>query len=299
MMTKHLECIHNMVLPIILLLAACSSDEANNTIIRFGEPEKVTVHGYDDHLMEPFISPDGDVLLFNNLNDPAVNTNIHWATRTDDRNFEYQGEVAGINTPFLEGVPTMDENNRLYFISTRSYDDTHATIYRADFMNGNVSAVNLLEGLSKNEPGWVNFDVEVSADGIYLYFVDGRFDASGGPYEADIVIAKKNANGFERLGDQSILQAINTDDLEYAACISKNGLELYFTRVKAPLTSSSTPRIYVATRASADQPFQKPVLIDKITGFAEGPTLSADNKMLYYHHMENEKFSLFMIPKLD
>ena len=31
----------------------------------------------------------------------------------------------------------------------------------------------------------MNSDVEVSSDGNFLYFVDGRFDQHGGPYEAE------------------------------------------------------------------------------------------------------------------
>ena len=185
----------------------------------------------------------------------------------------------------------------LYFVSTKSYEQTFSTIYKGDFSGGNVTNIALLSGVSKNQAGWVNFDVEVSKDGNSLYFVDGRFDQNGGPYEADLVIAEKSNGQFQRNTNQSILNNINTNELEYAACISSDMLELYFTRVPAPLSASSVPQIYVATRDSVNEPFNKPYKIDLITGFVEGATISPDNRMIYYHKKENGKFVLYMIKK--
>ncbi len=143
----------------------------------------------------------------------------------------------------------------------------------------------------------MNFDVEVSKDGNSLYFVDGRFDQIGGPYEADIVLAEKRNGIFQRSSNQSILANINTSVLEYAACISSNQLELYFTRVDPPLTASSTPQIYVATRNSTAEPFSQPYNIDTISGFVEAPTISPDGQIIYYHKKENERFTLYMVRK--
>jgi len=53
--------------------------------------------------MEPFITRDGRYLLFNNSNDPSVDMNLHYAERIDDLTFAYRGEIAGVNTPSLEG----------------------------------------------------------------------------------------------------------------------------------------------------------------------------------------------------
>jgi len=44
--------------------------------------------------MEPFITRDGRYLLFNNSNDPLVDTNLHYAERIDDLTFAYRGEIA-------------------------------------------------------------------------------------------------------------------------------------------------------------------------------------------------------------
>lgn len=157
----------------------------------FDHPQRVKIEGYDGHAMEPFVSRDGKYLLFNNSNDPAVNTNLHYAERTDDLTFQYKGELKGVNTAALEGVPTMDKQNTLYFVSPRNYDKTFSTIYRGTFAAGAVTGVELASGISRNQAGIVNFDVDVSPDGNTLYFVDSRF-VRGLPETADLVIAERD-----------------------------------------------------------------------------------------------------------
>ena len=155
-----------------------------------------------------------------------------------------------------------------------------------------------MENISLQTVGWVNFDVEVSSDGNTLYFVDGRFDENGGPYEADLVMAKKEGGQFFRANNsEKIFQNINTGDLEYAAAISKNELEICFTRVPAPLNAGSEPKIFIASRSNKNEPFSHVQRIEQITGFAEGPTYTEDDKGLYYHKKVNGVFRLFLIEK--
>src|ERR1700742_2005115 len=183
----------------------------------FSNPQHVTIEGYDGDAMEPFITRDGRYLLFNNSNAPTVNTNLHYAERVNDLTFKYKGEIAGVNTSALEGVPTMDQAGDFYFVSTRSYDKTLSTIYHGRFADGALSDVDLVAGISQKIPGHVNFDVEVSADGTTLYFVDGVFSGKPMPDKADIAIAIRDSSGFHRLKNSSaILKAINTEALEYA-----------------------------------------------------------------------------------
>lgn len=279
----------------IVLLTGFSCSEREVVPAEFGDPQRVEVQGYNDDIMEPFLSHDGAWLLFNNLNQSPVNTNLFYASRVDDDHFVFEGEVEGVNTGFLEGTPTMDENNELYFVSTRSYNFTLSTIHAATFSAGMASNVVLLDGVSRNESLWVNFDVGVSPDGSFLLVVDGLFDAYGGPYEADLILVNRTGNDFSRSADQSLLERVNTMDLEYGACISRNGLELYFTRVPGPITSSSVPRIYLATRKAKSEPFGEPVWIQAITGTVEAPALSADESQLYFHKLENGKFVLYHV----
>jgi hypothetical protein len=107
----------------------------------FRNPRRVTIQGYQGDAMEPFLTRDGRYLLFNNSNDPAVDTNLQYAERIDDLRFVYKGEIDGVNTPALEGVPTIDRNGTLYFVSTRSYAVTLSTLFRGRFDRGRVSTV--------------------------------------------------------------------------------------------------------------------------------------------------------------
>ena len=107
----------------------------------FGNPQRVTIRGYDGDAMEPFITKDGRFLLFNNRNDPRINTNLHFAARVEDLTFDYRGEIAGVNTAALEGVPSVDRSGHLFFISTRSYKETLSTLYRGRWNDGEVSDV--------------------------------------------------------------------------------------------------------------------------------------------------------------
>ena len=134
----------------------------------------------------------------------------------------------------------MDKDGMLYFVSPRSYGKTFSTLYRGRFKDGSVDGVELVPGVSRKQPGIVNFDAEISADGKTLYFVDGQFAKDGpNPKSADIVIAVLDGKEFKRNPDSgAILKNINTQALEYAPAISTDGLELFFTRVgKLPTTA--------------------------------------------------------------
>ena len=274
------------VLPVLLAACAPSLPTAVMPASAAGEfvnPQSVTIMGYQGHAMEPFISRDGRYLLFNNLNDPSENTDLHWAERVTALSFRYGGKIEGVNGTLLEGVPTLDRNGMLYFVSTRSYDKTLSTIYRAKFEGGRATGVELVEGVSLKRPGVVNFDVEISPDGQFLYGVDG--DLTGGPVPktADLFVARRVGNRFERLPNSAQIMAnINTPDLEYAAAISSDGLELFFTRMTGNFFSRRLT-IEHATRNSADAPFSPSRTIRAITGFVEAPTVTGDGKALYYH----------------
>jgi hypothetical protein len=278
---------HIAPLVVLLGLYACQQKTVPPADQSFGQPTKVQVIGYTGHLMEPFISRNGSVLFFNNLNSPPENTNLHWATRINDSVFQYQGEVAGCNSAELDVV------------STRSYATSLAIIYRCRFNNGTASHVQLVQGLSKGQAGWLNFDVEVSADGQTLYFADGFFNGGSLPVLADLAIAQKSGSGFQRLANSdALLQQVNTPDaLEYAACISNNQLELYFTRLSLPVTAASEPVILLSTRRGLGEPFGPPQHIPSIRGFVEAATLSPDQRSLYYHARENGRYLLYRVSK--
>ena len=272
--------------------SAASADQSG-----FSNPQRVTIRGYYGDAMEPFLSRDGKILFFNNLNDPKVNTNLYWAERVDDLTFQFKGEVGGVNTLALEGVASMDRDGMFYFVSPRSYDQTASTLYRGHFANGSVTGVELVPGVSLAKPGIVNFDAEISADGNTLYFVESQFE-HGGPRRAHILLARRNGNVFVRSADsERIMKTINAGTLpgtlNYAPATAASGLEIFFTRVDP----GGPPAIYVARRTDIAAPFGEPVKIEAASGFVEGPTLSPDEKSLYFHKRENGHFVLYRVTR--
>jgi hypothetical protein len=224
-------------------------------------------------------------------------TNLYYATRIDDVTFQFQGEIGGANATGLNAVASMDVNNTFYFVSTRSYSATLSTIYWGIFSDGSLSNVAIVPGISKHRLGDVNFDQCISPDGSTLYFVDGVFNGGSVPEAASIAIAKRHGSHFKRTGDSAkIMRKINTDGLNYAPDISKSGLEFFFTRIEGT-PPTPPPVIFTATRASTSKPFGTPSVIEAITGFAEAPALSPDEKSLYYHENVNGTFVIYRVTR--
>jgi hypothetical protein len=257
----------------------------------FADPVPVTIRGYSGDAMEPEISRDGRYLFFNNSN-TAPDTNLYYAGRIDDLTFQYRGPVAGANSSSVDAVASIASNGHFYVASTRSYAQTASIIYEGWFANGKVSGVRLVDGLSRRQPPLANFDVAISADDQTIYFVDSVFAPIGGiPLTADLVVASRRGGGFERRRDSStILATVNMPvALQYAAYISRDGRELFFTRV----IPSQDPAIFVATRPETSSAFGVPAKLDALTGFVEGPTLSPDGRGLYYHKKVGNSWRIF------
>ena len=264
----------------------------------FGSPQRVTITGYDGDAMEPFLSRDGEILFFNSSGGPT-DKDLYHAARVDATTFAYQGELRGVNTPVVDGAPTMDASDRFYYVSTAAYDPPRAfdTLFGGNFdrATGRVTGITPLSGLAIQTTGRLNFDLEVSPDGNTLYFNDGVFGGNPFPDEADIAVAVRRGFAFERHPDSASLMAnVNTPDLEYAPAISTDGLELFFTRVSL---AQLEPVIMRSTRPDPASPFGAPERVSAITGFVEGATLSPDEMSLYYHRAENGGFALYRVTR--
>lgn len=261
----------------------------------FSHPRVVSIEGYAGSAMEPFISPDGAYLLFNTSNVAPSIPSLQYATRVDAQDFDYQGQILGeaVNEPgVLSGTPTVDREGDLYFVSPRSYPQTLSTVYGGRFSAGEVTGVHLVPGVSGGTPGTVDFDVSVSPDGNTLYVSVGLFDGGSAPASAHLAMYDRVGAGFvpdPRSGH--LLHAVNkAGRLDYAASVSTNGLELFFTRVDPRL--GTPPAIYRAARRSTTRPFGHPQQIAAITGFAEAPSISSDGTTLYYHRLVGGQFEI-------
>ena len=258
----------------------------------FEPPERVTLRGYDGEAMEPFITPDGRYLLFNNRNDPAIAADLHVAVRVDDLTFDYRGPLAGANSNALDGVPSVDRDGNLFFISTREGPRGRTTLYRGRFRDGVATEVAPLLGLSSGTPGYLIFDAEIARDGRTLFFAEGEFAGGAVPRSSDIVMALREGDGFRRSTESAaLLREINTAGLEYAPAVSEDLLELFFTRVD----QGAPPAIYRSTRASAALPFGPPVRLAAIDGFAEAPALSPDGRSVYFHKLDRGRFAIYRV----
>jgi hypothetical protein len=98
-----------------------------------------------------------------------------------------------------------------------------------------------------------------------------------------------------------IMQNINTDeDLEYAACISEDGLELFFTSLTSDTIYDVIPesQIMRAVRTNTSEAFSVPQPVDGIPNlskFVEAPTLYEDT--LYYHQFDDGVANLYKVTR--
>lgn len=284
-----------LALACALLLAAVAAalagprEEAVSRL--YDAPQPVVIEGYDGDAMEPFLSRDGRYLFFNDLNAPWVDTDLRLAERIDATHFRYLGRLAGANSTKLDGVATMDRAGRFYFVSMRDYDRTRISLFGGTFADGKVSGVHPLQGLSRRRARYIDFDLDVSPDGERLYYVDGRFGLFW-PVAADILLAVRRGDGFVPAADSAaLLRNVNTDALEYAPCISADGLTLLFTRAAPKL--GARPALYIAQRAKPGDPFGPPARLVALDGHVEATTFDVDERAIYYHRKVDGRFVIY------
>jgi len=294
---------------ILLLVLSCSSNDndisSSQLYPSFGSAIDVTINGLSSDAMEPFISPDGNYLFFNNLND-GINTKLYYATKINDSTFNYVGELTGTNqtiTPHLDAVADMDMNGNFYWTSTRNYPTELNNLFHGNFSNGNVIDIDRVQGdFNMNTPGWLIMDHGISLDGQYLYFNNAMFDDVNcvGPCETTLGVAQKeNGATFTTLPNStSILQTINDANyIYYAPCISSDNLELYYTRyLKGAITSNTVFEICVAVRPNFLSNFSAPKVLfsEVIANLIEAPTLTLDKNIIYYHRKTSNSHKIVM-----
>ncbi len=255
--------------------------------------------------MEPFISPDGNTLFFNSLND-GEDTKLFYASRINDSTFTFVGEVIGANQlapPQLDAVPDLDEEGNFYWTSTRDYPTELENLFRGTYENGAVTEIARVHGdFNRSTPGWLVMDHGISLDGQTIYYNNARFDQDNctGPCETEIGIASKvDATTFTKsLESDDILQnIINPDYIYYAPCITSDDLELYYTRYLAGDISPTTEfEICVAVRDMPEDVFSLPVVLfsASIANIVEAPSLTVNKEILYYHQKIANTHKIFM-----
>ncbi len=259
---------------------------------------------------EPFISRDGRFLFFN-TNKDENNKDLHFAEWIGGRWF-YRGAIGPrINTPKeVEGNPTMDTHYNFYFIDTKT---SHmASGARFDPRTGKLSALREITGIPDRDVKIFrrfigNMGVEVSADGEYLYFSRATWKMNGfklGLFlDCDILFSQRRNGRFvyDEAQARRIMRNVNTPDMEYAASISADGLELFFTRLPLADLKRGVLHSWImrATRSNLNEPFGRPQIIAAIgqNDFVEGPAIDPTGTELYYHKKVGKKFQLYKVSR--
>jgi len=286
------------------VLAQMPSYRLEDDILNYawGNEERVTILGYSADAMEVGISQDGRYLLFNDRNKP--NKDMHWAERIDDTTYQYKGKVRNTVTPTVDGTPSFDAAGNIYYTSLRSYPKDSRTIYKAIFKDGVAISPAPVEGdiyindrTKHGKELWVSLDPDISDDGALLFFSEGCFRPGVGfPYPFKVRGAQEVDGQYLKIDDR-ILANINTNNMEYAPAITSNGLELFFSRIGKVKGRPKMIGIFVAQRKSLQEPFSRPEKIKAITGDVEAPVLSGDEKHLYYHRMDGDRFRVYRVTR--
>ncbi len=250
----------------------------------FVKNTEVRILGYKADAMEVFISRDGRYMFFNSEHDTGRKKDIYYAEKVDDYTFQFKGEVRNINTNAVDGVPTMDKYGNFYYVSTHAYRPGNlVTVYCGKFKDGAIKDIRPVRELSLGKHGWLNMDIEISADGQTLYSTQTWFGDGAPPTKSYFFYAKKVGDKFIPQKDSAkIFKHINKDNVVYAATISNNELEILYTRMTRKGGAIKVESLR-ATRPDKNRPFGQPRVIKTITGFSEAPALTNDGRLIYYH----------------
>ena len=278
------------LLTILTIIYQCSFSQIYPV---FGQEIKVTITGLTFDAMEPFISTDGNTLYFNSLNSGG-NTNLYYATKNSDSNFTFVGLVEGTYNPssdHLDAVASMDSANHFFWVSLRSIPNLYRGNYQAGVVN-NISKVygnfNILTS------GWIIMDAAINYQGNLLYYTNAYFgpnytECVGVPCIAKLGVAQfVNDSTFNKLSNtDAMFSNINdTNYIVYAPQATKDGLEMYFTRL---LNGGYNTEICVSVRNSISENFSPPMVIYSNFGkFPEAASPSTDKQKIYYHQKNND-----------
>ncbi len=220
--------------------------------------------------MEPFISPDGNTLFFNSLND-GNNTSIYYSTKVNDSTFTFKGLLPGASfttPPHLDAVASLDSANRFFWVSTHDYPSNFHNLYHGIYTGTSVIDTARVYGTCYiYSPGWLIMDAMINYNGSLLYYANAFFDTCGSvPCISRIAIANKiNDSTYNRLpNSDTILKNVDdTNYLVYAENVTKDGLELYYTRANV---KALTTELCVAVRKTPTDTFSKPAVIYSYPG---------------------------------
>lgn len=286
------------------MLTTISQHIFSQTFPTFGTEILVTINGLTFDAMEPSISTDGNYIFFNSLNN-GTTTSLYYATKVNDSTFTYSGALSGANqtvTPRLDAVASSDSANNFFWTSTRNFPAQFDNCFHGIFNGTDVVNIGRLHGTFYiYTVGWLMMDAAINYSGNMLYYTNAYFGPTyagcGIPCQAKLGVAQKqNDSTFNKLSNSdAIMQNINdTNYVVYAPNISKNELELYYTRVLKSNISLGT-QICVSVRSNLADPFSQPSIFYPFSTLTpEATTLTSDMLKIYYHKKSGGLYKLYL-----
>lgn len=267
----------------------------------FGNEIHVNINGLTFDAMEPALSTDGNALFFNSLNN-GTTTSLFYAAKVNDSTFNYVGPVPVVNqtvTPRLDAVASLDSVNNFYWVSTRNYPANFDNLHRIRFLTTGYTNFGRVHGdFYIYSPGWLIMDAGINFYGDKLIYCNAFFNncANAAPCIASMGVATKlNDSTFNKDANTNIIMANINDTLNYivyAPALTKDGLELYYTRL---LKNSTQTEIMVATRTATNSAFGLPtLLVGSPYVVPEAPTVSTDKSKMYYHRKNGSLFEIYL-----
>ena len=153
-------------------------------------------------------------------------------------------------------------------------------VYTRETINDDWGApVNL--GSPVNTGGLDNLSSYISPDGLELYF--NSYNRSGGYGEYDIWLTTRATRDDPWGEPENLGPTVNSSAWDFAASISPDALELYFTSRRSGGYGSDD--IWVSRRATKNDPWEQPTNLGSIVNSSaseSGPVLSSDGLLLFF-----------------
>lgn len=271
--------------------------------------EEVRIDGYVENAMEPKLSHDQVVLFWNDKPAEDSNMDLHYAVRQPNGHYEYVGPLSGAASPgALDGVPSLDEAGNFYFISTRTFSTNSQTIFAGQVQVEGLGKLSLGDvraaddAIPKNGPGVLAMDVDVSSDGALAFASRATFSGKPFPDQSALALYRVSSRALAaHEASEALLRNVNSQEcLVYAASLSRDLLELYYTVAPVGTLREDQFRIAVSKRASPDLPFQRGEIITAVAGkMTEGPSITHNDggKYLLFHKKDpaSGKFRVFRV----
>jgi len=192
--------------------------------------------------------------------------------------------VPSINSQFSDGSPQISRDGlELYMVSRRDSAVNKICVSKRATTQDSWPEPTPLD--APVNPAVPQDFPSLSADGLELYFADGELSTPdpAGYGSSDIWVLTRETIYDPWNAPQNLGPTINGPNAENTPCIAADGLELYFaSNVPDHPTNSD---ILVATRASRDDPWGKPVTLNTNVNtlwYEYNPFISANGLALFF-----------------